>query len=140
MQDKTLHYTSYYISLYTGKPSLETEVRRMGVGYARVQANFVSEDSYTYTNDESIIFPRATSEWGMLVGYAITDHDNNTISIGELTCRLDVHTGDRVEFPIGWLTFTFPVSRKSNKSVWRRLIEDDLLQERGVQCQLSLFG
>ena len=106
--------STLYIALFTARPAADgtggTEVTTVGSGYARVAVtanttNFPTTTTESCPSGVSVIFPTATSSWGLVTSFAIMDASTggNFLYIGDLTTSTTISVGAIPEFIVGAL-------------------------------------
>ena len=102
--------TAWYVALFTSNPSDDgsgTEVSTSGSAYAREAVTFtVSGD--TASNDATITFDAATTNWGTISHVGIYDAatSGNLLFHGAVTTSKSIDTGDTFQISSGNLDIT----------------------------------
>ena len=98
--------SDYYIALFIALPNDDgtggTEVS--GGGYSRVDYTLWANDTGDQVyNSQAITFPKATADWGTVVGAGIYDAASagNFLAFGSLSSSVDVLQNDQVIFQPG---------------------------------------
>jgi len=105
---------TYEVALFTVTPTETTsgtEVSTNNTGYERKTVTFSSAATVSSTtkvsNESTITFGAATSNWGTVTGAAVFDDDGNMLVFGNFESGpVTVSTGNKVEIAAGALTIT----------------------------------
>jgi hypothetical protein len=100
-----------YVALYTGVPTEAGGVSEIiGGGYARVQATFGAATGGSINNNQNIVFPAATANWGEIVGVGLVDSPTvgtgNVLWHGTLDIKRTILSGDQFVLPTNILIAT----------------------------------
>ncbi len=98
--------TGVYVALYTAAPSINgggTEVS--GGSYTRQQVSFEEPSGGQSGNTEDVLFPIASSDWGILVAYGLFDSltAGNLLYFSVFSSPRNVVANDQVKFTAGQL-------------------------------------
>jgi len=96
--------SAIFVALYTGAPGISgggTEVS--GVNYARQQVVFVPSSGGQTTNEFDVLFPIASTDWGVVVAYGLLDAitSGNLLYFSNLSNPRTILTNDQLKFTAG---------------------------------------
>ena len=105
---------TYTVALFTVTPTettAGTEVSTDSTGYSRQTVSFTAATTTSsvtkVSNNATITFGPATSNWGTVTGAAVFDDQDNMLIYGNFESgAITVSTGNKVEIAIGALTIT----------------------------------
>ena len=105
---------TYTVALFTVTPTettAGTEVSTDSTGYSRQTVSFTAATTTSnvtkVSNDATITFGPARSNWGTVTGAAVFDDQDNMLIYGALEGGpVTVSTGNKVEIAVGALTIT----------------------------------
>lgn len=80
----------------------------MGNGYARVHATFASAANGRIANDQNVVFPAATGNWGSVVSVGLFDAPTggNLLWYGSLDAAKTINTNDQFVLPTNSVAIT----------------------------------
>jgi hypothetical protein len=84
----------------------ENETEISGAGYRRAVIEWDIDSSGVATNKNSVGFPTAMAEWGMVSGFAAYNAAGMEVFRSHLSVPRAVSNGDRVCFPKGSVSFS----------------------------------
>jgi hypothetical protein len=118
LENKVLEHTlgkmaytmpTIYVALYTATPTEAGGVNELaGAGYSRMQATFGSATNGQIANNQNVVFPVATANWGNVVAVGLVDAPTggNLLWYGNLDVAKLISSGDQFLLPMGSVVVT----------------------------------
>lgn len=110
LRNVPLAVANVYVALFTTLPGEDGTggVEVAGGGYARQAVTFNAPAGGSMTNNAEILYPQATADWGLVVGFGLYDAaaGGNLLYLNHLTTSKQIDAGDQLRFPAGQLQVT----------------------------------
>lgn len=110
LRNVSLAVANVFVALFTTLPGEDgaNGVEVSGGDYARQAVTFSVPAGGSTANSTDVLFPQATADWGLVVGFGLYDAltAGNLLYFNNLTTSKQIDAGDQLKFPAGQLTVT----------------------------------